>query len=242
MRALLLGKKAEKVRAYFSQFKIKEVKSNPQVIITYGGDGTLVGAECKYPGIPKVPIRSKDHCLPCPEHTIESILGRLVRGKLPRQLFPKVEMRWHGKRKVGLNEVGVHITKPASAVRFRLYVNGQPYVAEEIIGDGMVVASAFGSTAYFRSLTQGSFRQGLGLAIVNSTNPIHWAVLRETDTIRMEIDRGPALGLADNDPDHWKLEAGSIVEFSAHKKKAVILGFDSLGCTQCVLTPPRPPR
>jgi len=75
------------------------------------------------------------------------------------------------------------------------------------IGDGIVVATPFGSTAYYRSITDSFFEVGIGLAFNNSIEQSDHMVLRESTNISMKIIRGPALVYADN--QETALEVGT---------------------------------
>ncbi|MCP4003631.1 MAG: hypothetical protein GY725_05495 [bacterium] len=235
MRVSLIGNDLDGLRKLLSRFDLEEVSQDPEVVISHGGDGTLVGAERLLPGVPKVPIRNSEVCRKCKRHETRTILKRLSAGELVESRHAKVEGEIAGRRKLAMNEVGLHMDNPASAVRFLLSVNGQAYVDDEIIGDGLVVATPFGSTAYFRSITRGTFRHGLGLAIMNSVNPVEWAVLDPRDTIEVEITRGPAVILSDNDPEKWPLQTGDVAEFRLSSKAALVLGLDALRCPDCLL-------
>src|SRR5581483_4027286 len=242
VRVGLAGRDLGEILPLLRQKGFEVTDKNPSLFITYGGDGSLVGAERQFPGVPKVPIRSSQVCKRCPEHEPQAILDRLLAEKLESQPFLKVEMRHKGMTKIGMNEVGFHMANPASAVRFNLYVNDRPYVHGDIIADGLIFATPFGSTAYFRAVTHGTFREGTGLAIVSSVNPIEWAVLHAMDRVRVEIVPGPAMALADNDPDQWNLSSGDTLELGAHPQPARIFGFDALTCQECELKDRRPQR
>ncbi len=238
MKVRLEGRDVEALRKQLPRFGLEEVEEAPEVVITHGGDGTLVGAERVYPGIPKVPIRVSRLCRQCLAHDPAVILRKLAAGELAESRHPKVEVAIGDRHKLAMNEVGIHMGDPSSAVRFNLRVNSEAYVPEPIIGDGLVVATPFGSTAYFRSITRGTFKHGLGLAIMNSVNPVEWAVLDSADTIEVEITRGPAVVLSDNDREKWPLDTGAVAEFRLSTTTAVVLGLDALRCARCeILTP-----
>ncbi|MBN1517165.1 NAD(+)/NADH kinase [Candidatus Sumerlaeota bacterium] len=236
MKVHIIGQDVANLRAAMEQTGIEIAPPDQaDVMICHGGDGTLIGAERDFPGIPKVPIRNDHNCVKCPRHETQAILERLKSGALERSVLRKVQMRWKDHVKLAVNEVGLHMANPASATRFYLSVNGELYVPHEIIGDGLVVATPFGSTAYFRSITRGTFKAGLGLAIVNSVEPVEWAVLDVADRLSVQITRGPALLLADNDPEQWELHENDRLEIGMAEEPYTILGLDALRCKQCVV-------
>jgi len=71
-------------------------------------------------------------------------------------------------------------------------------LGKEFIGDGLVVATPFGSTGYYRSITDSYFELGIGIAFNNSTEQADSLVVKEQRQIKVLITRGPALLYADN--------------------------------------------
>ncbi|MFA6724146.1 MAG: hypothetical protein WCS95_05695, partial [Lentisphaeria bacterium] len=57
LRVLLYGRNLEDLRPLLQGFPLDIVQEDPELVITHGGDGSLLGAERLYPGIPKCPIR-----------------------------------------------------------------------------------------------------------------------------------------------------------------------------------------
>lgn len=197
------------------------VNRKPDVIITYGGDGTLLGAERDYPGIPKLPIRVGD-----PDHAetqarFHRQLQRLKNGKCTETRYYKIQATVRGENLLALNDITIRQKHQPSSLRYRIWVNDFP-CPHEIVGDGIVVATVFGSTAYYRSITDSAFHTGIGLAFNNSTEQINHQVVREDAVIRMQITRGPACVYSDNDPRHLELSVGESAEIRKSDQEAVI--------------------
>jgi NAD kinase len=115
-----------------------------------------------------------------------------------------------GKKLVGLNEIQVHLKLPIYAVRFSLSVNGKEY--EELIGDGVIIATAFGSTGYYKATGGKSFEKGIGISFNNLHNiRAESFVVKEDSVIKLVIIRGPAWLLADNNEEFIDLNAGDTV-------------------------------
>jgi len=73
MKVLLTGKNSQDIENLLKSLGFEMVKSNPDVIISFGGDGTLLSAEREYPGVPKLPIRNSQFCHKCAEHADEHL-------------------------------------------------------------------------------------------------------------------------------------------------------------------------
>lgn len=212
--------------------KVVDVEDSPEVIIACGGDGALIGAERDFPSVPKIGIRDSSTCQKCERHGDENVLRRLAKGHLEPSSLAKLRAVVGRKRMYGLNDVLIRNADMQSALRFSVLVNDEP-VTDEIIGDGLVVATPFGSSAYFRSITNTTFRTGIGLAFNNCSEFLNHMVLEGRDRVVVRIVRGPALVTTDNNPNSLKLESGTEVLINRARRSASILAPDTLRCGQC---------
>jgi len=97
-------------------------------------------------------------------------------------------------------------------------------VGGEIIGDGIVVATpSFGSTGYYKSITDSFFEVGIGLAYNNSTEQSDHVVLDENRIISIEITRGPAIIYADNQETSISLNKGDVATIKKSSQTAKIV-------------------
>ena len=120
-----------------------------------------------------------------------------------------------------------------AGARYRLWIDGR-LDNSQVVGDGLVVATPFGSTGYYRSITKSLFRTGLGLAFNNSTEPLDHQVVGGNSVIDVEILRGPAVLLADNDPRRIHLHEGSRIRISRDPRQTNVLGLDGFRCRRCL--------
>lgn len=234
MKIKLLGKNLDDIRPLLKDFGLEECDSDFELVITHGGDGALLGAERDYPGIPKFPLRDAATASPCEQHSAHIRLQELVSGNAKTFKLFKVAAKVNGKEITALNDVFIHNFERASALRYRVKIDGELY-AHEIVGDGVCLSSVHGSSAYYRSITQSLFKVGIGLAFSNSTEDVNHLVLSEKSRIEIEIVRGPGLLIADNSPDCETIAIGETVELYQTDKTAVILGLDGFMCKQCRL-------
>lgn len=224
MKVALVGKNLEDVEALLPPRGLVRDDVSPEVVISVGGDGTLLWAERDYPGVAKLPMRGSETSRKTHNHRFEDLLDHLAAGRLIEVSQMKLEAESGGQTLYALNDIIFHNAMVTSAVRYRVEINGRLY-SDEIIGDGLVVATPFGSTAYYRSITHSLFEVGIGLAFNNTIEPVDHLVLRECAVIRVSVLRGPALVAADNDPRIISLPEGDSVTVRKAQRPARILSL-----------------
>lgn len=210
------------------------IGANPDAVITYGGDGTLLEAERRYPGIPKLRTGISPTCQKCRGESARLLLEKLKKESLRIKELIKLEARIGSKRMIAINDVVIHNAKITSALRYRVFL-GDTLYADEVIGDGIVVATPFGSGGYYRSITDSTFTVGIGLAFNNSTRQVDHTVFDEDMLIKVEIIRGPALLGVDNTAGFITVPTGKIVVVKKAKEKARVFEVDrgALLCDEC---------
>ncbi len=207
------------------------VDKNPDVVVCYGGDGTLLAAELEWPGVPKAPIlnsRVGHHCI---RHPASEVIAALARGTLVTNTYHKLKCAIHRRDRAEperiltpLNEITVQKGRVNSAVRYRVWISGDVYKGgEEIIGDGFVICTPFGSTAYFSKITRGIFTKGIGIAFNATGEQINHLVLPVDSVLRVLISRGPALLAYDSAQEYIGLEENDELVVHKHPEGATIL-------------------
>lgn len=209
------------------------VETGGDVVVCFGGDGTLLAAELQWPNVPKVPLRNSRRGIRCISDPPEDVIAQLANGELQRTEHLKiactvsyVEDEHPDSHLLAINEFSVHMGRVNSAVRFKIWFDGLPHgEAEdrEIIGDGLAISTPFGSTAYFNEITRGIFWAGIGVAFTNTHEKTSHIILPEDITIRTEITRGPATLAYDNSSNYVELQEGDVLTVNKHDKPAVIL-------------------
>ncbi len=197
--------------------------SNPDFVITYGGDGTILDATRKFTA-PIVPIRKSFICSRCMHYshdTIQYIIKKLLYGKYKLRYFEKIEAVCRNRKLIGLNEVQVHNTDPRIAIRFSVKCGSVHY--KEIIGDGIAASTAYGSTAYYNALGYKPFLHGCRLGF-NNTKPRHAPLALKTKCI-VKLLRGPAALFADNNPFSIKVKAGDSVVIRKSREQGRFVEF-----------------
>ena len=180
-----------------SGFRI--VARDPDFVVCYGGDGTVLFAERKFPEIPKLVMKKSAVCRKYnyPLHDLENVLPMIKIGKFKIRKEMKLEATCKNERLVGLNEIQVRAKLPVYALRFSVSVNRR--AIGDLIGDGVVFATPFGSTGYYKSTGGKQFNKGIGISFNNLQNRrVGSIVVSEDSEIRVKATRGPALVFADN--------------------------------------------
>lgn len=206
-------------------------------IICYGGDGTLLTAELFWPGVPKAPVRNSRRGNRCIGHAPAEVIARLAAGSLAANEFMKLECAlFHSGETepvcylTALNEFNFRNARINSAARFVIRIDGESFGGDghEILGDGCVVSTPFGSTAYFRQITRGVFYTGIGLAFPHTVDPVNHVVISEMSEIRIELTRGPALLAFDNSTHYFDLAEGDQLHIRRHTQPAQIVTWNTL--------------
>lgn len=174
---------------------------NPDFVIIYGGDGSVLWGENQYPGIPKITVRASATAkvFMYEEKDLGNIFEKLQKGEYKIAEVMKLEARFSGNCVIALNDFQIRSHSHVQALRFSVSVSGKQ-VFSGIIGDGAVVSTPFGSGAYYSSVGGKSFKKGIGIALNNphdykGTRAI---VAGESDEISIKVLRDEGILLFDN--------------------------------------------
>jgi NAD+ kinase len=203
-------------------------KLKPDIVISFGGDGSALFAEQLYPGIPRLMIKHSKVCETCNAgsvHEFSPIFEKLKKKQY--KVVKKIKLEGivgndQKKMLVGLNEVNIAHAVPIKAIRFDVFVDNK-LVAADLIGDGVVIATPYGSTAYFKAITGRTFSKGIGIAFNNVNQNIKYRFAPESAEIKVKLRRGPALMCADNNTTMVPLRNEDIITVRKSKEKAKII-------------------
>lgn len=196
-----------KVETILTENNFRVVQRNPDFIVSYGGDGTVLFCEREFPQIPKLLVKKGNICRKC-DYTMkhmEDLLRKIREGKFRLQEEMKLETEFHNRKLVALNEIQIHNKLPIQAIRFSLFVEGREF--NDLIGDGAIIATPFGSTGYYKSTGGKPFTEGIGISFNNLHNKtIKSFVVSTNSIINVKVNRGPAWVTADNNPEYFELK------------------------------------
>jgi len=202
------------------------------LIVTLGGDGTVLYAARTCPDPTILPVRAGDSEGNRAAFDADRLVEELERledgdGTLETATFSTLTATRDGEQLRGsfraLNEISVHHSSPVLAATFdvRIHDNGRTREFHGLIGDGILVATPFGSTGYYRAITGGTFTEGFGVAFNNIHKPRDaptYAVLSQEAVVEVELlktRRSSGAVLTRDDDDPYELAAGECVEISA---------------------------
>ncbi len=227
MKVAIVGLQKQALANYIRRHHRRDftlVKTKPEFVLCYGGDGTLLFAEQHYSGVPKVMIRQSRVCPACAEANRTTIMNLLAQGHYSLTELPILETTVHGKTIYGINDILVAHGNINTGLRYRLYLNGENY-GGGLLGDGVIVATPLGSTGYFQSVTRSTFQYGIGVALNNTIFMINHVVLPADTIVKVKIDRGPALVTADNAKAIIALKTGETLTIKQSHRSTYIVFF-----------------
>lgn len=200
----------QKIAEVLNMFGHDIDNNKPDFVITYGGDGTVLYSERKYPGIPKITIRAGSVGFKCRYsiEELEDVLIKIDNGEYKLKEEIKLETTFQGRKYLSLNEAQLHNLSPIKAIRFSVYIEDE-ILFENVIGDGVVIATPFGSSAYYSSIGGEKFDKGIGIALNNPYNVKEKPVVIDEGFdygINIKILRDNGLLLFDNDNNMIKVE------------------------------------
>lgn len=233
MKILLYGKNAQDIRSLVEQAGFEVVTENPDVVLTYGGDGTLLASERQFPEISKLPIRDSKVCKKCSDHETDHLLQLLKNNQIPLTQQTKLETSFEGNTMTALNDIVIRNKSAYHAIRFYLYKNDTKTPDQLVIGDGIVASTPFGSTGYYQSITKKTFDHNYQIVfnnIVGDFPPVEFA---KADEIKLQIVRGPAELTSDNNPETIELVEGNEVRIKVSDQTAKIYSPQTLRCPSC---------
>ena len=129
---------------------LKNFNDLVDLIIVFGGDGTLLGAARKFinSDIPILGINmgTVGFLTDVNIENFESVIGDIFKGDYVLEERSLVEAKFADQEAFGLNEVLIHSGSYAQLMRYRLLIDGKTVYEQR--SDGLIVATPTGSTAY----------------------------------------------------------------------------------------------
>jgi NAD+ kinase len=188
-----------------------DISDDPEIVVVVGGDGTLLRAEREHPGVPKVLIRDSAIGKLYSDHPLDLVIESLKAKQYTIEERTTLEAHVHGVTYRAANDVIIRNKLLTQAIRFTIDVPGEQFDGE-FIGDGVIIATPMGSTAYYHTITRSSFTEGIGIAF-NNIIQLHNVSPRLSEDARIvvHITRGPGELGVDNNVHTEPLQDGDTV-------------------------------
>ena len=219
------------------QQKIAEYeKKTKNIAIAYGGDGTILDVVRQTKGdIAIIPIRNYGLCKKHSDHLM-AILDGTTDEKLKLTLCPFIEYNFSAAtaKDRGIAEIVVKNIDPTCALRFNLYVGEKAYM-KNVVADGIIMSTAYGSTGYFKSVARCIFNMdAIGIAFIAPTQGINNVVVGSTKKIRVEFIRSADIIVtADKAKTTLAVKANDCIDIERVPEQVSILGLDEFHCQEC---------
>jgi len=197
--------KLNELKEFLKEYNV--VRRNPEMVVCYGGDGTLLKAEERYPGIKKLFFYKTCRKFKFYDKCKEEI--KLVAYLNGKKVFN------------ALNDINIHYQLPR-ALRFSVKVNHFDF-GKDLIGDGLVVSTPFGANAYFRVITGIGFSKGIGIAYNNVCGGDKYKIVDENSKIEVTIERDEGFLGADSFDKVYRIKKGDKILIRKSKNKTFVL-------------------
>lgn len=215
------------------------------IAILYGGDGTLVGEWRKFRtrkgGKCLLPVRNYGLCQKHQDFYMKFFTTKDEDSEedlsVKQFLFPVLRGEFKDKGLDNyldaLSELTIVNADQTAALRFNIKVNGKPIV-ENVIANGVILATKLGSTGYFKSVARTIFTKGIGVGFICPTYSVPNIVIGAADKIQFELARRAKLAVtADKLKQEVDAEAGWTLEAADACDNVSILGYDYFMCPEC---------
>jgi NAD+ kinase len=209
--------------------------ASTDLVITLGGDGTfLYGARLALPhGIPVLGVNlgRLGMLTELEPAGFEAGIARFLAGdyRMEKRTAISSELRRSGRvveSCLGLNETMVHRTPSLKVIRFEMWMDSQ--VIGTIDADGVLVATATGSTAYALALGGPILDPTLPDLVLVPMNPfaltVRPIVLNPDVHVRVQLAGNPASVTTDGYLT-WNAEAGDELRVAAYSKRLRVIRF-----------------
>ena len=221
----IVGKNKDKVdelRNEMEDYGFSYAWFKPEFVVCLGGHGTFFYAEYKYKGVPKLWIRDEDIVELFKQDKLRKFLEVLMMKKYNIKRLYKVEAEFKGGIIKGVNDIVIKGSDQRCCIRFRVKV-GNKKVGDELVGDGVVISTVFGSSGYYKTVTKKRFKKGLGVGFINLVFDRKGLSFNDKFMVEFDLIRGEALVSADNCPKMFKVDEGYKVLIRKSKDYASLI-------------------
>lgn len=201
------------------------VKKNPDLTFCIGGEGATLWGEIYTPGAPRLSIlHREDNISAAQRKKLKKILKAVKQGSYKVVEFPKLRATARNGTLTALNDINIHY-QPPYAIGLEVRADR---TKKKFLGDGLVVATPYGSGAYFRSITRRTFSRGIGVAFNNPTVPMAPLFLSKSARLEVRVWKHRGVIAADANPHVLGIKAGDVIKISVAREVARAIQINGL--------------
>ncbi len=157
---------------------VKELKIKTDLVISVGGDGTLLKVSRIFQDISPLILP-----VPCGRRTvlyedidpsqIDTVIEKLLKGEFTIQLLDRIRIHYENSDYHALNEIALISVDRGRVVGFDIYIDTLSTISKyHIEGDGMIIGPSTGSAAYNLSARGPLIDYGLEAIFITPINPM----------------------------------------------------------------------
>src|SRR4030042_3329867 len=202
-------------------------------ILSFGGDGTLIhkASQFAYLGIPLIGINTGNlgFLTACEVGDWKSYVEKIITGDkiyISKRITLDIEIEGSRDKHRAVNEVAVKGLY--RVIDLKIIVNSEEFL--NVQGDGVIVSTQTGSTAYSLSSGGPIVDSELDCLLVTPINPIGLpipsVVLSPKDEIEVELTRGDDVSLVIDGQEHQKVKKGQSIKVLKGKWDVKLGYFD----------------
>lgn len=227
-KAILLSSEIE---SYLVSMKVEIVEpKEADYLITLGGDGTMIHMACEFAELAKpllgINTGNLGFLTAAEADDWKDAVDKLIEGKVFISGRIALEANAEGEEYRAVNEAV--IKSSFRVINLEIKVSGDDFL--NVTGDGVIISTQTGSTAYSLSAGGSIVDSDLNCLIVTPINPIGLpipsVVLSPDEEIEINVMGGNDVSLILDGQEHLKLSANSKVVINSGVNKVKFVYFD----------------
>lgn len=203
----------------------------PDVVIALGGDGTVLRALRLFPDVPVLPVNfgTLGFLTAGDEGEFEKLIVRLLAGDFRLEERLRLVCEFRGERRIVINEI---VIKGATKmISVDVYIDGD--LIRAIRGDGVIVGTPTGTTAYLLSTGSSIVAPQVQCLVVNGINEYRFAnrslILPPRSKVRLRVEestRETELFVSHDGADKLPIAVGEELQIESDTKPLRFVSFD----------------
>jgi NAD+ kinase len=211
--------------------------TNYDVVVSVGGDGTMIKAAIEGKPVMTVKGGSRNHLIDIAPERVGEAFDMLLKGRFKEERYSMLEARVGRRKILAFNDIGITAVVPLP-LGFKIFYLGTKLEAD---GDGVLVSTPQGSTGWSFSSNGCMLNQKSESFLVSLLNPVMMplrSVVIPQVPVRIAVDtkghKDRATLVADGELIA-QLADGDEVTITKSRKEAVIYRFFGYGLKDAVL-------